>query len=422
MIIYFIKSFICMGISFGLYRLLLAKYKSFFFNRFFMLLSVVASALVPLVPSSVTTAATTIDPFLNGIITKASTLEQNYFPIMETPDENIYMLSSLIPLIYFVITTFVIFYFLFSIFQLIQLVFNCPVSNFKGMRIIVVDDTNTPFSFFNRLFISSQMHRSGIPLSILHHEICHARHYHSLDRLICQVIFIFHWWNPFFLLLRNDLKANHEYTADNFAINQISCKDRYITFLLKGTSLGQSHQFLQIGFFQSSISKRLTMIYSPSRKPSFIIVSIVMLINCLMIISCTNDHMDEQLKFASDIETVSIHMPGLNSGYIYPVEIARKAENMGYKASQFLLEYRGPGKALYHKFSTDSNFEIRIDYVSVDQNELSAFSNIDFVAFRVVDISKLENSKKYRADLFTKEGYFAYSERMIEQVKKRMGR
>jgi hypothetical protein len=81
---------------------------------------------------------------------------------------------------------------------------------------LVIDKKGNVASFFNFIFL----HTLDTPKEIIDHEKVHARHLHSLDILINEVLKCILWFHPFTYLLTNHIKLNHEYFCDATMVNR----------------------------------------------------------------------------------------------------------------------------------------------------------------------------------------------------------
>ena len=96
--------------------------------------------------------------------------------------------------------------------------------------------------------------------NILTHEQEHIRMYHSYDLLLLQVVKVLQWFNPFVWLLENDLKALHEYQADEAVINQgIDAKQYQQLLVVK--AVGNRLQPFANNLRRGSLKKRIIMMY-----------------------------------------------------------------------------------------------------------------------------------------------------------------
>ena len=124
-----------------------------------------------------------------------------------------------------------------------------------------------PFSFFRNLFW-----RKDLPVHdetgqrMLKHELTHIEQYHSYDKLFVAFATYLFWMNPFFWIIRKELEVVHEFIADEEAVAgedaavlaEMLLKAHYHSNSL---SIGQS-------FFYSSIKRRIIMLTS-SKKVSY---------------------------------------------------------------------------------------------------------------------------------------------------------
>ena len=78
-------------------------------------------------------------------------------------------------------------------------------------KLITLKNSNTAFSFFNYVFIGTQV--TGVE-TIIRHELVHIQQKHSFDIVFLEVVKIINWFNPFLYLLQLSLKTVHEYIAD----------------------------------------------------------------------------------------------------------------------------------------------------------------------------------------------------------------
>lgn len=124
-----------------------------------------------------------------------------------------------------------------------------------------------PFSFFRNLFW-----RRDLPVHdetgqrMLKHELTHIQQYHTYDKLLVTFTTYLFWMNPFFWLIRKELEVVHEFIADEEAVAgedaavlaEMLLKAHYHSNSL---SVGQS-------FFYSSIKRRIIVLTS-SKKVSY---------------------------------------------------------------------------------------------------------------------------------------------------------
>ena len=84
-----------------------------------------------------------------------------------------------------------------------------------GQHIISIPTETDPFSFFGWIFLYLPGLKAENRQEILKHEQTHARQWHSMDVILCELINIVCWFNPFAWLIKTEIRLNLEYLADN---------------------------------------------------------------------------------------------------------------------------------------------------------------------------------------------------------------
>ncbi|GAB3170288.1 M56 family metallopeptidase [Telluribacter humicola] len=112
------------------------------------------------------------------------------------------------------------------------------------------------FSFLKWIVVNPNDYENHLD-TILNHELVHVRQRHSLDVLLVEVLRVLFWFNPVLLLYKRSLQQVHEYLADQQAPN----RDRYAEFLV-AYALDAPVTALSHHFFNSSLLKnRVRMLY-----------------------------------------------------------------------------------------------------------------------------------------------------------------
>ena len=100
-----------------------------------------------------------------------------------------------------------------------------------GTEVYIMPGNTASFSWMGHIVIS-QTDWNNNETAIISHEKAHVALHHSIDVLITDLITAAQWFNPAIWMLRIDLRAVHEYEADD-------------TVLRTGTNL-RSYQYLLI--------------------------------------------------------------------------------------------------------------------------------------------------------------------------------
>ncbi|QIK61061.1 M56 family metallopeptidase [Dysgonomonas sp. HDW5A] len=126
-------------------------------------------------------------------------------------------------------------------------------------RIISLDKTITPFSFFNWIFIPTNGFKQEDVDVMMAHEEEHADQFHSFDILLSELFCILFWWNPIAWLLKREIKINLEYLADKGVLEKGIEAKKYQYLLLQVIKPSATIHIVN-NFNVSQLKKRITMI------------------------------------------------------------------------------------------------------------------------------------------------------------------
>ena len=107
------------------------------------------------------------------------------------------------------------FRFIVQLFSVLRMRWKGTRSIVDGQRIISIPTEADPFSFFGWIFLYLPGLKDESRGEILKHEQTHARQWHSMDVILCELINIVCWFNPFAWLIKTEIRLNLEYLADN---------------------------------------------------------------------------------------------------------------------------------------------------------------------------------------------------------------
>lgn len=116
----------------------------------------------------------------------------------------------------------------------------------------------TPFTFNNKIVVSSTISEGPIFYSILKHELEHIHQKHFWDLSFGVLLQLLQWWNPFAWGLLHQQRNTLEFLADQGVLNSGILKKDYQLHLLQG-SLGRSLELPQLSFSVQNLKKRMMM-------------------------------------------------------------------------------------------------------------------------------------------------------------------
>ena len=254
---YILKSAITLALLYSLFFLFLRKETFHRFNRCCLLFTLVTSLLLPLV--HITTSHPTA---VNQAVTASTTYITTLPAIVVTAESKapLFTWSNVLTGIYWAGLCIMLLYLILQIIQTYQLIKGgLRHTDQNGNTVILKDEVKSPFSIFHYIVMSVEDYENQRH-NILTHEQEHIRMGHSYDLLLLQVVKILQWFNPFVWLLEIDLKAIHEYQADEAVINQgIDAKQYQQLLVVK--AVGNRLQPFANNLRRGSLKKRIIMMY-----------------------------------------------------------------------------------------------------------------------------------------------------------------
>jgi beta-lactamase regulating signal transducer with metallopeptidase domain len=259
---YLLKVILVSAILFGYYRLFLRNKRFHHYNRFFLLSAFLLSIVLPFI--RIPLLYQPENPVNDAVYRTVSVINTDYGQdeiqqMATTADESVFTLVNSIYLLYAIGVLFLLTLVVKSLLYIRSLRKRYPAENITSLKFYNTREPGTPFSFFRSVFWNDQLEFNSIEgQQIFRHELFHVQHQHSADRLLAEVLTALFWFNPFFHLIKKELKAIHEFLADQFAISD-SDRYAYATLLVQqalesGRHAGTNH------FFQNHIKRRIAMI------------------------------------------------------------------------------------------------------------------------------------------------------------------
>jgi TonB family protein len=216
---YLIESGISLSLFALVYFLFLRKETFFNVNRWFLLVSVVFSAVLPLLhipfyaPQPTMLAEVTVTPYVNLLSTVTI-----YGADITQGAERFVLSYSILGYIYLAGVIFLSIKLLIQLGMILRLVVSNEVIAEGKTKLVFLDRELSPFSFLNYIFVSRNFRETKGWEKMIEHEQQHIRQGHTVDVLVLEVIAIVQWFNPFFWMFRRALRENHEFLADQAVI------------------------------------------------------------------------------------------------------------------------------------------------------------------------------------------------------------
>ena len=262
-LIYDLKVAVLIAIFYMFYRLMLAKETFHRVNRIVLLLTAVASFLLPLC-----------------VITMHETVTMQQVPTVTVGDLQIEMVDEepmkplwqiALPIIFIIGMLATLAHTLWSLFRIIALIRKSeqhPQEN--GTTICVTGNAElSPFSWMHYIVMNRSDYETN-DAAILAHERGHIHLRHSWDLILVDTLTAFQWFNPAMWMLRSDLRAIHEYEADGAVLSQgINARQYQYLLITKAASIGGYS--LANGISHSTLKNRINMmLHTQSSRRSYL--------------------------------------------------------------------------------------------------------------------------------------------------------
>lgn len=266
LLLYILKSTICLILFYLGFKALLSNDTFFRFNRWVLLVGIATCMLLPAIkiqtsePLLIQQPIIHLEKMIAGEETVVTYLsdnnpEVNMIPVV-TPAKMIDW-GQIIALLYWAGFIFCLMTTLLSFRKMFVLIRSGRKLQQGRYTLILVPSCVSPFSWGRYIILSEEDYEKH-PDEILTHEMMHLKSHHSIDLLFMECILWLHWFNPAIWLLKRELKDIHEYQADKGVLTQGVDATKYQLLLVK-KAVGSSLYTLANSFNHSKIKKRITM-------------------------------------------------------------------------------------------------------------------------------------------------------------------
>ena len=255
MAIYLIKINVALMLLYGFYRLTVSRDTFFGLRRLTLWLIYAVALMVPAfnleywvreTPTMASMANVYADTFYPVAVVKAQAPWLTWMDVLQV--------------IYWAGVAVLSLRLLWQLFSIIRLVVVSRKQEVEGITVHLLKGEGSPFSFFRWIF----MYPSTLDGKQLHevmvHECTHVSGLHSLDTLFSELFSIACWFNPFAWLMKQEVRMNLEYLADESVLSDGNARKSYQYHLL-GLAYRQPNESTKIAnnFNLLPLKKRIKM-------------------------------------------------------------------------------------------------------------------------------------------------------------------
>ena len=147
-----------------------------------------------------------------------------------------------------------------QLFSIIRLAVISRKQEVEGITVHLLRGEGSPFSFFRWVFMYPSTLEGRQLHEVMVHECTHVSGLHSLDTLFSELFSIACWFNPFAWLMKQEVRMNLEYLADESVLSDGNARKSYQYHLL-GLAYRQPNESTKIAnnFNLLPLKKRIKM-------------------------------------------------------------------------------------------------------------------------------------------------------------------
>lgn len=255
MAIYLIKINVALMLLYGFYRLTVSRDTFFGLRRLTLWLIYAVALMVPALNLEYWVRDT---PTMESM---ANVYADTFYPVVvvKAQASGITWMDMLLG-IYWVGVAVLSLRLVWQLFSIIRLAVISRKQEVEGITVHLLRGEGSPFSFFRWVFMYPSTMEGKQLHEVMVHECTHVSGLHSLDTLFSELFSIACWFNPFAWLMKQEVRMNLEYLADESVLSDGNARKSYQYHLL-GLAYRQSNESTKIAnnFNLLPLKKRIKM-------------------------------------------------------------------------------------------------------------------------------------------------------------------
>ena len=255
MAIYLIKINVALMLLYGFYRLTVSRDTFFGLRRLTLWLIYAVALMVP---------ALNLEYWVRDTPTMASMANvyaDTFYPVVVVKAQapSITWMDMLLG-IYWAGVAVLSLRLVWQLFSIIRLAVISRKQEVEGITVHLLRGEGSPFSFFRWVFMYPSTLEGRQLHEVMVHECTHVSGLHSLDTLFSELFSIACWFNPFAWLMKQEVRMNLEYLADESVLSDGNARKSYQYHLL-GLAYRQPNESTKIAnnFNLLPLKKRIKM-------------------------------------------------------------------------------------------------------------------------------------------------------------------
>ena len=255
MAIYLIKINVALMLLYGFYRLTVSRDTFFGLRRLTLWLIYAVALMVPALNLEYWVRDT---PTMAGM---ANVYADTFYPVVVVKAQapSITWMDMLLG-IYWAGVAVLSLRLVWQLFSIIRLAVISRKQEVEGITVHLLRGEGSPFSFFRWVFMYPSTLEGKQLHEVMVHECTHVSGLHSLDTLFSELFSIACWFNPFAWLMKQEVRMNLEYLADESVLSDGNARKSYQYHLL-GLAYRQPNESTKIAnnFNLLPLKKRIKM-------------------------------------------------------------------------------------------------------------------------------------------------------------------
>ncbi|MVO08937.1 hypothetical protein GOQ30_07135 [Flavobacterium sp. TP390] len=411
---YIVESTISLAILFFFYKFFLESEKTYQFNRFYLLASLLISLIIPFISIEIFNE-------IQNIPTAPEILNERYIPNSITPKKDINYGAKIALTLYFIVAIILVIRFINNLWTFRKKIKQNPHIRLHNATIILLDENAMPYTFLNFVFVNKQNYKNKrIQPELLEHEFTHIHQKHSYDILFIEIIKIIFWFNPMFSLYKKALQLNHEFIADENVIKKHKNVSLYQHLLLNTIETKKYYLASNLNYLMTK--KRFIMMTKKTSRLSAIlkrattlpVLTLLIYFLCVDLVAQEKEKTETSFphedvnKYYEDVQVITQDRTGNVISTKKYNELSEDEKKMIPPPPPVPLKIKMT-QAQFEDFKKQAKYAIWIDGTNVDNSELNKFKPSDFVFFQNSHVYKNARSKKFpqenQVNLYTETGY-----------------
>ena len=391
-LIYDLKVAVCIAVFYMFFRLMLSRETLHRMNRMVLLTTAVASFLLPL--CVVTIHHTVVVPQVTSVVTA----EMPMMAVLEEPSQPLW--QQLLIAAFFAGVAVTMTHLLWSVCQVVRLI-HCSEQHPQpdGTVVCVADKDVSPFSWMRYIVLSRQDYEQKDP-AIMAHERGHISQRHSLDVVLVDTLTVLQWFNPAMWMLRQDLRAIHEYEADAAVLSQ-GINMRQYQYLLIQKAVATCGYSVANGITHSTLKNRINMMLTNKKSTSkswLKVLALLPIVGAALALNAetVNDYVYEDTQAQPQKKIVK---KGRQNGQIKMGDktIEVKAEETAAKEEKAAIDTKAPVIEMLNNNGKDPLFVIDGKVATLEQ-----FKALDQKTVDHINVVPASEEKKELLEVYAK--------------------